>query len=237
MIATGNGPKRVIIRAIGPTLSDFGVPGALSDPTLELFQGNTSVASNDDWRVSSQQAEIEGSGLAPGKEAEAAIIALLNPGQNYTAAVRGKNGETGVALVEVFDLDAAATSTLGNISTRGFVGVDDNVMIAGVIVTPPNGTGAKILVRALGPTLADFGVPGALANPTLDLVTVSGTVIRSNDDWKTSQQTDIEAAGLGPAHEVEAALLETVPPGQYTAIVRGSGGTTGVGLVEVYDIP
>jgi uncharacterized delta-60 repeat protein len=237
MIATGNVPKKVMIRAIGPTLSDFGVPGALSDPTLELFQGNTSIASNDDWRVSSQEAEIEASGLAPGKNAEPAIIALLNPGQNYTAVARGKNGETGVALVEVYDLDPAAASRLGNISTRGFVSVDDNVMIAGIIVTPPDGSGAKILVRALGPTLADFGVPGTLANPTLDLVTASGTVIRSNDDWKTSQQSAIEAAGLGPAHDEEAALIETVPPGQYTAVVRGNNRGTGVGLVEVYSIP
>jgi hypothetical protein len=236
MIATGTGPKKVIIRAIGPTLSDFGISGALSDPTLELFQGNTLVASNDDWRSSSQQAEIQMSGLAPGKDAEAAIIGQLDPGVNYTAAVRGKNGETGIALVEVFDLDPAAPSILANISTRGFVGVDDNVMIAGVIVTPPNGNGVKILVRALGPTLTDFGVPGALTNPTLDLVTASGTVIRSNDDWKGAQQTAIEATGLAPSHDEESALIETIPPGQYTAVVRGSGRTTGVGLVEVYNI-
>lgn len=237
MIATGNIAKNVIIVAIGPTLSDVGVPGALTDPTLEVFQADTSIATNDDWRDSSQQAEIQGSGFAPTKDAESAIIVSLAPGTNYTATVRGKNGETGVALVEVFDLDTGATSKLGNISTRGFVGVDDNVMIAGVIVSPPNGSDAKVLVRALGPTLADFGVAGALADPTVDLVNSSGTVLRSNDDWKGSQQAEIEAVNLGPAHDQEAALIETIPPGQYTAVVRGSGRTTGVGLIEIYNIP
>jgi hypothetical protein len=238
MIATGTANKKVIIRAIGPTLSDFGVPGALQDPTLELYQGSTLITSNDDWRLSPQQAEIQNTGLAPGKDAESAIIATLTPNQNYTAIVRGKNGTIGAGLVEAFDLDQGAASKLGNISTRGFVDVDDNVMIAGLIVSPSNGTSTKVLVRALGPTLGDFGVPNALANPTLELVNSSGTVIRSNDNWKDDpqQHATIEAAGLAPNHDEEAALVETVAPGAYTAIVRGSGRTTGVGLVEVYNI-
>ena len=153
--------------------------------------------------------------------------------------MRGKNGTTGVGIVEAFDLDQAAASKLGNISTRGFVDVDDNVMIAGLIAGPGNGTSLKILVRALGPTLSDFGVAGALANPTLDLVNSSGTVIRSNDNWKDDpqQRAAIEAAGLAPSHDEEAALVETVAPGAYTAIVRGSNRATGVGLVEAYNIP
>jgi hypothetical protein len=236
MIATGTANKKVIIRAIGPTLTDFGVAGALQDPTLELYQGSTLTTSNDDWRVSPQRAEIQNSGLAPNKDAEAAIIATLTPNQNYTAIVRGKNGATGVGVVEAFDLDQTAASKLGNISTRGFVDVDDNVMIAGLIVSPSNGTSTKVLVRALGPTLGDFGVPGFLANPTLDLVNSSGTVIRSNDNWKTDQRPEIEAANLAPNHDEEAALVETIAPGAYTAVVRGSGRTTGVGLVEVYNI-
>jgi hypothetical protein len=144
-----------------------------------------------------------------------------------------------VGIVEAYDLDQAAASKLGNISTRGFVDVDDNVMIAGLIVGPGNGTSLKVLVRALGPTLSDFGVPGALANPTLDLVNSSGTVIRSNNNWKDDpqQRAAIEAAGLAPSHDEESALVETVPPGAYTAIIRGSGRTTGVGLVEAYNIP
>jgi hypothetical protein len=239
MIATGTASKKVLIRAVGPSLSDFGVPGALPDPTVELYQGNTLLASNDDWWTSTQQTEIQNSGLAPSKDAESAIIAMLTPNRNYTAIVRGKNGATGVGIVEVFDLEPGTASTLGNISTRGFVDVDDNVMIAGFIVSPGNGTGAKILLRALGPTLSDFGVAGALANPTLDLVNASGTVIRSNNDWKDDplQLALVEAAGLAPGHLEEAALVEMVPPGQYTAIVRGSGRTTGVGLVEAYNIP
>jgi hypothetical protein len=239
MIATGTGGKRVIIRAIGPSLTAFGVPGALANPTLDLFQGNTPLFSDDDWQNSAQQAEIAASGLAPSDTAESAIIWTLTPGQNYTAVVRGKNGATGIGVVEVFDLDRAAASKLGDISTRGFVDVDDNVMIAGLIAGPSNGTSLKILVRALGPTLSDFGVAGALVNPTLDLVNSSGTVIRSNDNWKDDpqQRSAIEAAGLAPAHDEEAALVETVAPGAYTAIVRGSGRATGVGLVEVYNIP
>lgn len=237
MIATGTSSKKVIIRAIGPTLGDFGVPGALADPTLQLYQGDTLFFSNDDWRSSSQQAEIAASGFAPNKDAESAIIWTLTPGQNYTAIVRGKNDQSGVAVVEAFDLDVGAASKLGNISTRGFVDLNDNVMIAGLIVSSNNGSGLKVLVRALGPTLGDFGVPGVLANPTLDLVNSSGAVIRSNDNWKDSQRNEIEAAQLTPSHDQESALVETLVPGAYTAIVRGSGQTTGAGLVEVYNIP
>jgi hypothetical protein len=236
MIVTGTAPKKVMIRALGPTLSDLGLPGALSDPTLELFQGNSALGANDDWKSGTQQMEIANSGLAPNKDAESAIIATLTPNQNYTAIVRGKNGETGIGVVEAYDLDQAAPSKLANISTRGFVDVDDNVMIAGLIVIPSNGGNVKVLVRALGPTLGDFGVPGSLADPTLDLVSSNGTVIRSNNNWKTAQQTEIEAAQLGPSHDEEAALVESLPPAAYTAIVRGNNRTTGVGLVEVYNL-
>ena len=237
LIATGTGSKSVIIRAIGPTLSGFGIPGALADPILELYQGNTLLFSNDDWRNSSQHAEIVSTGFAPNNDAESAIIWTLTPGENYTAVVRGKNGQTGIGVVEAFDLDPAAASKLANISTRGFVEVDDNVMIAGLIVTPSSGASLNILARALGPTLGDIGVPDALANPTLELVNSSGTVIRSNDNWKDSQRAEIEATGLAPNHDEESALVEAIAPGAYTAIVRGNGRTTGVGLVEVYNIP
>ena len=239
LIATGTGGKRVIIRAIGPSLTTFGVPGALANPTLDLFQGSTLLSSNDDWQNSPQQAEIANSGLAPTNISESAIVWTLLPSQNYTAVVRGINGTTGVGVVDAFDLDGPSSSKLGNISTRGFVDVDDNVMIAGLIAGPSNGTNLKILARALGPTLGDFGVPGALPNPTLDLVNSNGTVIRSNNDWKddAQQRAQIEAAGLAPAHDEEAALVETVAPGAYTAVVRGNNRTTGVGLVEVYNIP
>lgn len=239
MIATGTSGKRVILRAIGPSLTALGVPGALADPTLDLFQGSTLLMSNDNWRNSSQQPEIESSGFAPSNDAESAIIWTLLPGQGYTAIVRGKDSTTGVGVVEAYDLDVTAPSKLGNISTRGFVDIGDNVMIAGFIVGPGNGASIRVLARALGPTLADLGVPGALANPTLDLVNSSGTVIRSNNNWKDDpqQRALIEAAGLAPGHDEEAALVEIVPPGAYTVIVRGAGNTAGVGLVEVYHIP
>jgi CSLREA domain-containing protein len=236
MIVTGTAPKKVMIRALGPILTDLGLAGALSDPTLELFQGNSLVGANDDWKSGTQQMEITNTGLAPSKDAESAIIATLTPNQNYTAIVRGKNGETGIGVVEAYDLDQAAPSKLANISSRGFVDVDDKVMIAGLIVIPANGGNAKVLVRALGPTLGDFGVPGSLADPTLDLVSSNGTVIRSNNNWRTSQESEIQASGLRPAHDEEAALIESLPPAAYTAIVRGNNHTVGVGLVEVYNI-
>ena len=239
MIATGTANKRVIVRAVGPSLSSLGVPGALADTTLDLFQGSTLLMSNDDWQTSSQQAEIASSGFAPGQPAESAIIWTLTPNQGYTAIVRGKNGTTGVGVVEAYDLDQGVDSKFGNISTRGFVDVDDNVMIAGLIVGPANGASAKILARVLGPTLTDLGVPGALADPTLDLVNSSGTVIRANNNWRddSAQQAAIQGAGLAPSHDEEAALMETVAPGAYTTIVRGNNRTTGVALVEVYHIP
>ena len=237
MIVTGTENKTVIIRAIGPSLIASGVLGALADPTLELYQGNTILFSNDDWRNSTQHVEIENSGLAPTNEAESAIIWTLTPGLNYTAVVRGKNGLTGIGVVEAYDLDPTAASKLANISTRGYVQVDDDVMIAGVIVMPGNGTDlTHILVRGLGPTLNDFGVPDALVDPTLDLVNSSGTVIRSNDNWRDSQQAEIEATGLAPTHDAESALLQAVAPGAYTAILRGKDQTVGVGLVEMYNV-
>lgn len=238
MIANGTESKTVIIRAVGPSLAEFGVPGVLPDPTLELYQGNTLLLSNDDWRNSTQQVEIQNSGFAPGNDAESAVIWTLQPGENYTAIMRGKNGLTGIGVVETFDLDPTAASHLADISTRGFVETDDNVMIAGLIVMPGDGTSlTRILVRALGPTLSDFGVPDALANPTLDLVDSNGTPILSNDDWKDAQRIEIEATGLAPNHDEESALIQSVAPGAYTAIVRGRNRTTGVGLVEVYHIP
>jgi hypothetical protein len=236
MIATGSANKKVAVRALGPSLVAFGLTGVLANPTLELFQGDTKVASNDDWRVSAQQAEIANAGLAPSNDAESALIATLTPNLTYTAIVRSKDGQPGIGVVEAYDLDQAASSKLANISTRGFVDVDDKVMFAGVIVGPPSTGGAKVLVRALGPSLGDLGVTGFLADPTLDLADGNGTVIRSNDSWQSSQ-ADLIPPSLQPGHVEEAALVQTLTPGQYTAVVRGKNGATGVGLVEVFNIP
>ena len=193
-IITGTDPKKVIIRGIGPSLAQF-FTGALADPTLELFQGNTPLASNNDWKES--QAEIEATGIPPTNDKESAIVRTLAPG-NYTAILRGNGGSTGIGVVEAYDLDQASNSKFGNIATRGFVETDDNVMIGGLIVGPAAGPSTKVVVRAIGPTLANFGIGGALQDPTLDLVNANGVVLRSNNDWKDSQQAEITAAGLAP---------------------------------------
>jgi hypothetical protein len=250
-IVQGTGPKRVIIRAIGPELTQFGITNPLANPTLELHNGSGAViATNDDWQTtiiggiigSSQVSDIQSSGHAPTAASESAIIANLPPG-NYTAIVRGVNSTTGVALVEVYDLSPAASSSLGNISTRSFVQTGDNVMIGGFII---QGTGPKrVIIRAIGPELTQFGITNPLANPTLELHNGSGAVIATNDDWQTtiiggiigsSQVSDIQSSGHAPTAASESAIIANLPPGNYTAIVRGVNSTTGVALVEVYDL-
>jgi hypothetical protein len=250
-IVQGTGPKRVIIRAIGPELTQFGITNALANPTLELHDGTGAViATNDDWQTTiirgiitgSQVSDIQNSGHAPTAASESAIIANLPPG-NYTAIVRGVNNTTGVALVEVYDLSPDASSSLGNISTRSFVQTSDNVMIGGFIV---QGTGPKrVIIRAIGPELTQFGITNPLANPTLELHNQAGALVASNDDWQTtiiggiitsSQVSDIQNSGHAPTAASESAIIADLPPGNYTAIVRGVNNTTGVALVEVYDL-
>jgi hypothetical protein len=243
-IVTGTDPKRVIIRGIGPSLN--GVTGKLADPTLELQQGNTLLATNDDWKTksdgSSQQAEIEATNIAPSNDAESAIVMTLNPG-TYTATLAGKSGGTGIGVVEVYDLDAAANSRLANISTRGFVDTDDNAMIAGLIAGDGEpGAGAQVLVRALGPSLSGSGIQAPLQDPTLELHDANGGTIATNDNWKINDQTQqsqesaVRATKLPPSNDSESAIVATVSPGPYTAIVRGKNGGTGLGLVEVYNL-
>ncbi len=230
-IITGNAPKKVILRAIGPSLIAFGLADALADPVLELHMPDMTVVTNDNWK-DTQQTEIEATGLQPSEDLESAIVATLAPGA-YTAIVSGKNGGTGVGLVEAYDLDEAADSTLANISTRGFVDTGDNVMIGGVII---GGGSSQVLVRAIGPALAAFGVSGALEDTVLELHDKDGALITTNDDWKDTQQSQIEAIGLPPTDDRESAILATLTPDSYTAIVRGKNDTTGVALVEVYNI-
>ena len=235
-IIGGNQPKRVILRAIGPSLTQRGVTGALADPVLELRAPDGSVmASNDNWR-DSQQAEIQGSGVPPENDLEAAIVATL-PAENngYTAVVRGKNDSTGVGLIEAYDLDRAADSRLANISTRGLVQTGSNVMIGGFIV---GGDGnARVIVRGIGPSLSQRGVSNPLADPTLQLFDGNGNGIESNDDWRNDpDQAEIAAAGVAPQNDLESALLASIPPGDYTAVVAGKNSGTGVGLVEVYHL-
>jgi hypothetical protein len=250
-IVQGTEPKRVIIRAIGPELTQYGVPNALANPTLELHNRTGAlIASNDNWRTtiiggiitSDQVLDILRSGHAPGDGRESAIIADLPTG-NYTAIVRGVSNSTGVALAEVYDLSSDTNSILGNISTRSFVQTGDNVMIGGFIV---QGTAQKrVMVRALGPELTRYGVPNVLNNPTLELHDSTGRLIARNDDWQhtiigrfigNGQVRDIIASGLAPADGRESAMVVELPEGNYTAIVRGVNDTTGVALVEVYDL-
>ena len=250
-IVQGTEPKRVIIRTIGPELTQYGLPNALANPTLELHNRTGAlIASNDNWRTtiiggiitSDQVRDILRSGYAPGDGRESAIIADLPPG-NYTAIVRGVNDSTGVALAEVYDLSSDTNSILGNISTRSFVQTGDDVMIGGFIV---QGSAPKrVIVRALGPELTQYGVPNVLNDPTLELHDGTGRLIARNDDWQhtiigrfigNGQVRDIIASGLAPADGRESAMVVELPAGNYTAIVRGVNNTTGVGLVEVYDL-
>jgi T5SS/PEP-CTERM-associated repeat protein len=242
-IITGTDPKKVIIRGIGPSLANVGVQGFLADPILELHDASTTLETNDDWKTrsdgSSQQAEIEATTIPPTNDLESAIVRTL-PANNasYTAVVRGKDNTTGIGVVEAYDLDQAANSKLGNISTRGFVNSGDNVLIGGFITG--NGL-TKVMVRAIGPSLTNFGVANPLQDPTLELHDSNGVTIRSNDNWKTredgsSQQSEIEATTIPPTNDLESALVQTLSPGNYTAVVRGKDNTTGIAVVEVYNL-
>jgi len=238
-VINGTDPKEIILRAIGPSLTALGVPGALQDPTLELHDSTGAmIAFDDNWK-DTQQSVIQATGLAPADDRESAIVQTLAPAA-YTAIVRGSGGTSGVALVEAYDLDANANSKLANISTRGFVGAGDNVMIGGFIVRGGlgvNGAGSEeVVVRGIGPSLTQAGVPNALQDPTLDLHDGNGAIIASNDNWKDTQQLEIEATGLAPNDDRESAILATLVQGNYTAILRGKNNTTGVGLVEVYKV-
>ncbi len=232
-IVTGSTAKKVLLRGIGPSLSGNGVRGPISDPSLTLYNSAGGIlASNDNWR-DTQQAEILATGAAPKNNVESAIVRTLAPG-NYTAVLRGKNGGTGIGLVEVYDLSSSANSALANISTRGFVGTDEDVMIAGFIVG--NGDNPIIALRAVGPSLTSRGIRNPLQDPTLELHDKNGALIASNDNWKTSQDSAIAACGIAPADVRESAIVRSLAPGNYTAIVRGKNNTTGVALIEAYRI-
>lgn len=226
-IISGTQPKKVIVRAIGPSLP---LAGLLMNPFLELHDSSGAlIVSNDNWRTDQEQ-EIVATGLAPSNDNESAIVMTLDPG-SYTAIVSGVNGGTGIALVEVYDLDQLVDSKLANISTRGLVETGDNVLIGGFIVLGNNA--ASALLRAIGPSLP---LAESLVNPTLELHDGNGTTLTSNDDWRSDQESEILATGLPPNSDAESAILTTLPPGPYTAIVRGANDTTGVALVEVYQL-
>jgi hypothetical protein len=232
-IVTGTDPKKVIVRGIGPSLP---VTDALPDPTLELHGPSGTIATNDNWKTKdtggSQEAEVRATGVAPTNDLESVIIATVPANTSvYTAIVRGKNEGTGIGLVEAYDAAQAANSKLANISTRGFVEGGNNVLIGGFIVGNGDST---VFIRALGPSLP---VTPKLADPALDLNDANGSVLQSNDNWRTGgQETEITATGIPPGNDLESALIRTLPPGNYTATVRSANGGTGIGLVEVYNL-
>ncbi|MBV9009848.1 MAG: PQQ-binding-like beta-propeller repeat protein [Verrucomicrobia bacterium] len=232
-VISGAQPKNIVLRAIGPSLARYGVANALANPFLELHDSHGAlITANDDWGNAPNKQAIINSGFAPPNYFESAILTTLNPG-SYTAIVRGVSGDTGVALVEAYDLDHAIGSQFINISTRDYVGTGDNVMIAGISVAAENQT---VIIRALGPTLSHFGVPNVLADPTLELHNSNGTLIQYNDNWKDTQQGAIQGSGYAPPSDLESAILTTLAPATYTAIVRGKNNATGNALVEVYSL-
>jgi hypothetical protein len=236
-IMSGPSPKRLMIRAIGPST---GLNGALADPVLELHDSTGAViASNDNWGDAANRQDIIDTGIAPVSPNESAILTTLpsDPAYvSYTAIVRGANNTTGIGLVEVYDLDSGPGSTLLNIATRGRVDIDPNALIGGFIL---GGTESKrVLVRAIGPSLAASNVPDPLADPILELHDGNGVLLDSNDDWGSSpNQAEIQASGAAPTNPKESAVLRLLPAGSYTAIVRGVNNTTGIGSVEVYQLP
>lgn len=245
-IAAGSVTKKLVLRAIGPSLASLGISGFLADPRLELHDHNgVLIASNDNWKINdqsqqSQEAEIIATHVPPANDLESALIATLEPNQGYTAVVRGAGDTSGVAVVEAYDLEADADSKLANISTRGLVETGENVMIGGFILGGSDGF-SRLIVRAIGPSLAP-GITNALADPTLELRDGQGTLVGSNDNWKTNDQTqqsqeaEVRATTLPPSNDLESAIVVTLPAGPYTAIVAGKNGGVGVALVEAYTL-
>ncbi|MDQ2918486.1 MAG: M10 family metallopeptidase domain-containing protein [Verrucomicrobiota bacterium] len=232
-IINGSTSKQLLLRASGPSLAASGLSGAMQDPVLELHDsaGNI-IAQNDDWQSGTQAAAISASGLAPNNPAEPAIIVTLQPG-SYTAIVKGKNNTQGIALVEAYEFTAPNTR-LANLSTRGPIGTGDEVLIGGFIV---QGSGNKnVIICGLGPSLAG-SVAGTLVDPTLDIYNSNGQIIASNDNWSTSpQKAQISATGLAPNNSLESAVIVSLAPGNYTAMVHGVNNTSGVGMVAVFDL-
>lgn len=241
-IVAGNQPKNVALRGIGPSLGGVGITDALDDPTLELRAANGILLfQNDNWQDDpAQAAQLISLGLAPQNPNESGIVATLQPGASYTAILAGANDGAGVGLVEIYDVNPTANSQLANISTRGFVQTGDNVMIGGFILggSPPEAGNTGIVVRGIGPSLAQFGLSNLLADPTLQVRDSNGALLISNDDWQDDplQAAQMNAHGLAPQDPDESGIFATLPPGAFTAILAGTSGGTGIGLVEIYNL-
>jgi hypothetical protein len=236
-IVTGAAPKMVAVRGIGPSLAQF-FSGTLADPTLELHSGDITLKTDDNWQDDPAQAALLTShGLALSNSKEAGIVATLPAQANYSAVLAGKNGGTGIGLVELYDLNQGANSQLGNISTRGFVQTGDKVMIGGFILGG-NAGNTRIAVRGIGPSLAQFGLNPVLADPTLELHDGNGATLITNDNWQdnSASAAQLTAHGLGLSNAKEAGIFTSLPPGQFTAILAGKNGGVGIGLVEIYNV-
>ncbi len=232
-IIAGKSPKKILIRGLGPSLAQFQISNVLADPMLELHKPGGGVVTNDNWK-STQLNDIQATGIPPPNEMEPAILATLAPGA-YTAIMHGKNGATGVGLVEMYDLSPGSDSILTNISTRGSVGKRDNVLIGGFILSGSTGS-ANVIMRALGPSLVQRGVSRALVDPMLELHDANGALVMANDNWNDAQGVELQSIGLAPSDSREAATTGLLTPGVYTGIVRGKNEQTGVGLIEIYSL-
>jgi hypothetical protein len=224
-----------VLRALGPSLSGFGLSDVLADPVLSVYDSSgTLVTSNDNWQSDVNHFVVESNGLAPANLEESAIARYMAPGA-YTVIVTGRDATPGIGLVELYDISTPANAKFVNMSTRGSVGTGDNVLISGFIVGDVDS--ATVVVRALGPTLATYEVSGVLSDPTLTIYDSNGSVIASNDNWQDDPNASlVQKNGLTPPNALESALVLRLPAGAYTAVVRGANGATGVGLAEVYTL-
>lgn len=241
-IITGNAPKQVLLRAIGPSLTADGIPNVLADPVLELHgPGSFVTITNNDWR-DTQEMAIEATGIPPTNDLEAAILVTLPPG-TYTGIVRGAGAtdadRSGVALIEVYDLAQDVDAKLANLSTRAFVSTGSDIVIAGFLLSDGHGSD-RVVVRGIGPSLApgSFPLTAVLADPILELRDSNGTLLLANNDWQDNpmQAAELIAAGLAPTNALESGIVATLAPGIYTALLAGTNNGTGLGLVEVYDL-
>ena len=231
-IITGDIPRRIVLRGLGPSLARSGIQNPASDPVITLFSSvGTVLAYNDDW--DSNDPSVVATGLAPTEAVESFLMATL-PAGAYTTMLRSK-GTSGPALFELYQLDSSATTRAVNLSTRGRVGSGEDVMIAGFILT--GNEAARIGLRALGPSLAGAGISDPLADPELELYDGNGSLMFRNDNWRSDQETEILEAGIAPGAEQEAAMIATLPGGNYSAVARGGNGSEGVGLIDIYDVP
>jgi hypothetical protein len=239
-IVRGNAPKPVVLRGLGPSLSNFGIPAAnvLNDPVLELHGASGAlIVANDNWKDSPQKAQIQGTIFQPSDDRESVILATLPPAA-YTVVLKGVGNTSGIGIVEIYDNNLALDSDLANISTRGFVQTNDAVMIGGFTLGGSS-TPTRIAVRAVGPSLSSFGLTNLLADPTLELHNANGTIMVANDNWQDDPVSAalLTANGLALSDPKESGIFAALaPPGQFTAIVAGKNGTVGIAIVEIYNL-